>query len=80
MTSLNLEEDEEEEYTLNLEDEEEDVMIQEDYEVQSDSSSDVPDTNKIVSSELIWNYSTLRRFQHTNLDGHRSLERETDIS
>lgn len=79
MTSLNLEEDEKEEYTLNLEDDE-DVMIQEDYEVQSDISSDVPDTNKIVSSELIWNYSTLRRFQHTNLDGHRSLERETDIS
>lgn len=55
MKSLNLEE---EEYTMNLEDE--DVMIQEHYEVQSDSSSDVPDTNKIVSRELMWNYSTLR--------------------
>lgn len=75
MKSLNLEE---EEYTMNLEDE--DVMIQEHYEVQSDSSLDVPDTNKIVSRELMWNYSSLRRFQHTNLDGDRSLERETEIS
>lgn len=67
--TLNLEEDED---TLHLEkeDEEEDVMIQEDYEVQSESLSDVPDTNKVDTRELMCITLTLKKFQHTYVDGH----------
>lgn len=74
---LNLGEDED---TVHCEDEEEDVMIQEDNGVPLDSSSDVPHTSKIDTREIMCITLTLKKFQHTYLDGHQSIERETEIS
>uniref|UniRef100_K1QI46 Uncharacterized protein n=1 Tax=Magallana gigas TaxID=29159 RepID=K1QI46_MAGGI len=85
--TLNLENDEDDEYILNLEEDEdtlhqekEDVMIQECNEVQSDSSSDVPHTSEVDTRELMRIILTLKRFQQPYVDGHQSIERETEIS
>lgn len=40
-------------------------MIQEDNEVQSESSSDAPHTNKVDTRELMCITLTLKRFQYT---------------
>ena len=48
-------------------------MIHKCNEVQSDSSSDVPHTSEVDTR-------TLKRFQQPYVDGHQSIERETEIS
>lgn len=59
--TLHLEEDEEAEDTLHLEEEdEEDMMIQDDYEEQSQSLSDVLDTKTVDTRELMCITLTLK--------------------
>lgn len=58
------------------EEEKDEVMIQEDFEEQAESSSNVPNTDKIENRELMCITLTLKRFQHTFVDDHQSLEKE----
>lgn len=49
---------------------EKEVMIQVDFEKQTESSSDDPNTDKVETCELMCITFTLKRFQQTCVDGH----------